>query len=1169
MGHRGRFGVCERVARIPILKQLVELIEGDQRFEQLLETLGRGRGAEVGLDDPLAPAWLAALEAALRREGTSAGAGIGAGPRPLLVVTPGSEAADRLAADLAEFMPGGTVMRFPSRSLVLAGELGEDPQSVALRARGLSLLRAEDPRSHGSASGASRKRAADPRTPGRAPAGKAADHPQATPGSFVLVADLAALLLPQPVSLAAVEPLLLEKGGVYDMEEIAERLVRFGYRREYLTEAMGQFSVRGGILDVFNPVDACPLRAEFTGDRVERLTQFHPVTQRTIGAIKESAVYPVEPGLEGEEKAPLAALVPEGGLIALMDPKLAFERAQGHKEPGLLSLDEALAAARVPVVRLDPLSGDPGFRCIRPKAYRGRVDEMMEDLRDLLGKGYSVGLLLETEGRRERVAELLDEAGIPRSQGTVAPAGKSAIRPRAVALATGSLSSGLTMPEKLFTLLTESDIFGKEERRRRGRATTAGGAIESYEDLEPGNYVVHVNHGIGVYSGLVQRTLDGATREYLAINYAEGDSLYVPTDRVDLVHRYIGAEKPAVHGLTGGRWRQAKRRARAAVQLMAKELLELYADRMASPGYAFPPDEPWQREMEDCFPYEETPDQARAIEDVKGDMERAVPMDRLVYGDVGYGKTEVAIRAAFKAVMDGKQVAILVPTTILAQQHYHTFVHRCSSFPVRVEALSRFRTGPEQRRIIEELAEGKIDVVIGTHRLLQKDVIIPELGLVVIDEEHRFGVAHKERLKAIRRSVDVLTLTATPIPRTLQMSLSGIRDMSTIETPIQDRYSVIVSVGPFREDLAREAIERELARDGQVFYVHNRVQSIEAVGRKVRRMAPQARVAVAHGQMDERQLERIMDEFIEHRYDVLVCTTIIESGLDVPSVNTLIVESAELLGLAQLYHLRGRVGRSDRQAYAFFFFREGSLTQDAYRRLKVIRDFSELGSGFRVAMQDLEIRGAGNLLGAEQHGHVEAVGFELYTRLLAEAVDKLRGVRRHRAYEVTLDLPLPAFVPQAYVSSSSRRIEIYRRLSDAASGTAIEDLATEVEDRYGAPPAEVKGLFAASQLRLRCLELAIREVGHEGDSLALKFRERGEKNASALLELVGTREELKAARYNSALRELTLEFPHGAWRRRGLELARVLTGWLDAVYSGSAERPEGEVEAGEEPGGVA
>jgi len=1100
------------------LRKLEKIITGDERFAALVGQMrqGAGQGARlaVGLDEPLMPAFTAALRANLKG--------------PLMVIAPGAEYGDIFAENLAVFLGEGSAQRFPSRGLVIAGEAGEDPESVALRHRGLRELR----------------------------------HPASDGARAVLVADLRAFLQPQPLSLAERSPLTLETGRQYDLEVLERELVALGYRREYMTEGFGQFSVRGGILDVYNPVEQMPVRAEFAGDTLERLARFNPVTQRSLERLKAATIYAA--GLNDatgktakkeqkqEKSAALASLVPPDGLILVLEPQLCRERAEGWSEPELMSFDAALGAAHAATLFADPLAADEGFRCERPRGYRGRLEDLIADLRDFTAKRYRVGLFLETEGRLERLREILAEEEIP------LVLGKGSITAGAVHLALGSLSTGLLLPRQRLALLSEADVFGRVERRRAGRETTSGRPIESYQDLEPGDYVVHVNHGIGIYGGLTQKSLDGSAREYLTIHYAEGDALYVPTDRIELVHRYVGAEKPPVYRLTGSHWRQVKRRARVAVQQMAGELLELYAERMAAEGWAFSPDGPWQQEMEASFAYQETPDQAKAIEDVKSDMEKPVPMDRLVYGDVGYGKTEIAIRAAFKAVMEGKQVVVLAPTTVLAQQHYHTFSDRFASFPIRVEALSRFRSPREQKQIIEDLSQGKVDVVIGTHRLFQKDVIIPELGLIVVDEEHRFGVAHKERLKAMRRTVDVLTLTATPIPRTLQMSLSGIRDMSIIDTPIQDRYSVITSVGPYEKQVVQESVRRELARDGQVFYVHNRVQTIDAVARRLQKLVPEARISIGHGQMDEQKLARVMDGFVAHEFDVLVCTTIVESGLDIPNVNTLIVEGAEILGLSQLYHLRGRIGRSHRQAYAFFFFTHGSLTEGAYRRLKVIRDFSELGSGFRIAMKDLEIRGAGNLLGPEQHGHVEAVGFELYNRLLAEAVDRLRGVRRFRVSEVSIDLPLPAFIPATYVSSASRRVEIYRRISEAVDDEALADLQAEVADRYGAEPLEVLGLFRAAALRLRCLRLGLREVGRSGeapDAVVLKLRERAEERAASLQETLAP---LRAAviadfSYNTALRELTVEFPRDSWRTRGLHQLELITGWLDDIVKAESE----------------
>jgi transcription-repair coupling factor (superfamily II helicase) len=603
---------------------------------------------------------------------------------------------------------------------------------------------------------------------------------------------------------------------------------------------------------------------------------------------------------------------------------------------------------------------------------------------------------------------------------------------------------------------------------------------------------------------MVDRDLLGVHREYLVIEYAQADRLYVPSDQVDLVSKYVGGEAPRINRLGTGDWAKTKARVRRKARRIATELVALYGQRLRAKGHAFTPDTPWQRELEDSFPFEETPDQLRAIDEVKDDMEKPIPMDRLVCGDVGYGKTEIAVRAAFKAVADGKQTAVLVPTTILAQQHHATFVERFRNFPVRVEMLSRFLSAAEARRVIADVAEGKIDVVVGTHRLLQDDVKFRDLGLVIVDEEQRFGVQQKERLKSLRAHVDVLTLTATPIPRTLEMATAGIRDMSIVDTPPENRHPVMTYVGEFDRETARSALRRELLRDGQVFYVHPRVATIQHAARELNELVPEARIGVAHGQMDEHALEQAMLDFGEAKTNVLVCTTIIESGLDIPTVNTLIVERADLLGLSQMYQLRGRVGRAHERAYAYLFFPpERSITEEAHERLKTIAEHSGLGSGFRIAMRDLEIRGAGNLLGEEQHGHISEVGFDLYVKLVAEAVDEARGLPWSEDTEVRIDLPLQAFIPKGYVADENLRLEAYRRIASARSPEDLSEVRAELEDRYGAPvPPPVEALFGVASLRRLMVGMGVTEAATVAGHLRIRPIELAESREVRLQRLL-------------------------------------------------------------------
>jgi transcription-repair coupling factor (superfamily II helicase) len=623
--------------------------------------------------------------------------------------------------------------------------------------------------------------------------------------------------------------------------------------------------------------------------------------------------------------------------------------------------------------------------------------------------------------------------------------------------------------------VAEADLTGRRRVHRRARGARKG--ADFYDDLKPGDYVVHHQHGVGRYGGMVTRAIGGAERDYMLLEYKGADKLYIPTDQVGSVRRYTGGDSPALSRLGGGEWQKTRSRVRAAVREIAAELVVLYRQRLATPGHAFPEDTPWQREIEEAFPYEETPDQLGAIDAVKADMERSVPMDRLVCGDVGYGKTEVAVRATFKAVQDGKQVAILAPTTLLANQHGQTFRERYANYPVRVEVLSRFLSAKEQKQVVRDLASGDVDVVIGTHRLLSADIAFKDLGLLVVDEEQRFGVKHKEKIKQLRADVDVLTLTATPIPRTLEMSLTGIRDLSLVNTPPEDRQPILTYVGEYDDRAVAEAIRRELLREGQVFYVHNRVQDIDMTAMHVRELVPEARIAIAHGQMDESSLERVVLDFADHQFDVLVCTTIVESGLDMPTVNTMVVDRADLLGLAQMYQLRGRVGRRGQRAYAYLLHpADRVLSEEAYERLKTIGEFTDLGSGFKIAMRDLEIRGAGNMLGEIQSGHIAAVGFDLYCEMVTEAVGELTGTAPDVPVEVVIDLPADAHLPRDYVSRDDVRIEAYRRLAAVVDPSDVDDIRGEWLDRYGPLPPAAEALLAAARLRAECVRIGASSV---------------------------------------------------------------------------------------------
>jgi len=685
----------------------------------------------------------------------------------------------------------------------------------------------------------------------------------------------------------------------------------------------------------------------------------------------------------------------------------------------------------------------------------------------------------------QRLAELLADRGCPivPMKGMEEPSGPG------LHLVHGSLKNGWSSDEMGALVLSDTEIFGWTKVHRVARRRAA--PRESFlSDLVEGDLAVHVEHGIGRFLGMERMAAEGLEREYLVLEYAEGDKLYVPVDQLDRIARYVGAGEatPSLSRLGTSEWARAKERVKNSVRNVAKELLRVYSARQAQEGYAFPPDTPWQGELEDSFPYVETVDQLHAIREVKADMEAIRPMDRLICGDVGYGKTEVALRAAFKAVMDGKQVAVLVPTTVLAQQHYNTFRERLQPFPVNVEVLSRFRSDREQRQVVEGLKTGKVDLCIGTHRLVQKDVEFKDLRLVIVDEEQRFGVMHKERLKKLRQQVDVLTLSATPIPRTLHMALAGIRDMSTMETPPEDRLPIRTFVTDYSDSMVREAILREIDRGGQIYFVHNRVQNIHFIAGHLQKLVPEARFAVGHGQMPEEKLERVMMEFADGKHDVLVCTTIIESGLDIPNVNTIIVNRADRFGLAQLYQLRGRVGRGANRAYGYFLYqRDKQLTETAEKRLKTIFENTELGSGFRIAMKDLEIRGAGNLLGVEQHGQVNAVGFDLYTRLLADAVGELQGKAPRSSPEVTIDLPLEAHLPEGYVVEEASRLSLYQRLAGLRKEEDLGSMMAEMQDRFGPLPVEAQNLFYLVNLKIMAGSLGVRSIGTVEREIVVKL----------------------------------------------------------------------------------
>jgi len=790
--------------------------------------------------------------------------------------------------------------------------------------------------------------------------------------------------------------------------------------------------------------------------------------------------------------------------------------------------------------------------------YHGDTGRVVDDLKRWSGAGWSIALVFEADGPAQRAVEVLRDAGLGATKVERIEAPPAAGE---VLVACGSLQHGFLDEAAQVAIVTGYDISGgrgastRDLQRRPTRRRTTIDPLE----LRAGDYVVHEQHGIGRYVEMVQRTVNGANREYLVIEYAPskrgqpGDRLFVPTDQLDQLSRYVGGEQPTLHKLGGTDWQKSKARARKAVRGVAAQLIQLYAARKAAKGHAFGPDTPWQRELEDAFPYTETPDQLAAIEEVKRDMEQPIPMDRLICGDVGFGKTEIAVRAAFKAVQDGKQVAVLVPTTLLAQQHYNTFTERMGQFPVRIRQLSRFQTQKEAEETIAMLADGSVDIVIGTHRLLSDTVRFKSLGLVIVDEEQRFGVEHKEYLKRLRTSVDVLSMSATPIPRTLEMAITGIREMSTIATPPEERHPVLTFVGPYDDKQVAAAIHRELLRDGQVFYVHNRVETIENAARKLRELVPEARIAVAHGQMGEDALEKVMISFWQKEYDVLVCTTIVESGIDIPNANTLIVERADLLGLAQLHQIRGRVGRGRERAYAYFLYpADRPLTEQAHERLATIAQHTELGAGMYVAMKDLEIRGAGNLLGGEQSGHIEGVGFDLYVRMVSEAVQAFKGERLDEEdAEVKIDLPVDAHLPHDYIGVERLRLEMYRKLAEARDEEALQEVVAEMTDRYGEPPEPVANLVAVARFRLLARAYGLTDVSMQGRHVRFSPLSLPDSKQMRLKRYYPD------AVYKAALEQVSV--PRPATRRVGGEPLRdqALLQWCARLLSDVLGEPEG------------
>lgn len=1045
--------------------------------------------------------------------------------RPLLVVSPTTTEAERLAQDLAVYLGPAEVLTYPAWETLPFERVSPSIETMGHRLRTIWHLQ----------------------DPDRCPK--------------VISTSVRALIQRLSPHIEELEPLVIGTDEVIDSTSLIRRLVEFGYRREHQVEHRGEMAVRGSIVDVFPSTADGPIRIDLWGDEIDRLCEFTINDQRSTIDVSEVTIFPcrellitddvreradelmaTEPwgreqwqrltdgelfdGMESwlpwlsDDERVLPDLLHNDALIVLVEPRRMRDRGAdllneeadlaaslartwgvdsvtdqvddaaaappstaGRVFPPLhLPFDRLLARTGAPSVTVTAVPEGPDVAVMPASGWDAPGEALAKRLTQLTGDRFRVIITAAGAGSAARVKNVLDEWGIGVVEhGTEVP---ELFTPGAHLVVT-SIERGFILPDAQLAVLTESDLTGRRRAHRKARPRKRQ-SEGFFDDLSPGDYVVHHQHGVGRFAGMVKRAIGGHERDYLMLEYKGNDRLYLPSDQIDLIRRFTSGDQPTLHRLGGSEFAKSKARVRSAVAEIAQELVVLYQQRRSTAGHPFGPDTPWQTEVEEAFPYELTPDQATAVVETKADMEAVVPMDRLVVGDVGFGKTEIALRAAFKAVQDGKQVAILVPTTLLAQQHAQTFIDRYAPYPIRVEVLSRFLTAAQARKVIAATTEGKVDVLIGTHRILSEDVRFAKLGLLIVDEEQRFGVSHKEAIKQFRAdgdrpegrvAVDVLTLSATPIPRTLEMSLTGIRDLSLLNTPPADRQPILTYVGEYDERAAAEAIRRELLREGQVFFVHNRVQSIDKVAGDLRALVPEARIAVAHGQMDEGSLEKVVLDFWAGEYDVLVCTTIIESGIDMPTVNTLVVDRAELLGLGQLHQLRGRVGRSGQRAYAYLFTRpDAVLSEEAYERLKTIGESTELGAGFKIAMRDLELRGAGNLLGTGQTGHIAAVGYDLYCQLVIEAVAELNGEPIEQPEEIKLDLPVAANLPETYVGAVSQRLEAYRRLAAVRSEEEVEDIRTEWKDRYGPLPEPAERLLDAAVLRSHCVRVGVREL---------------------------------------------------------------------------------------------
>lgn len=924
-----------------------------------------------------------------------------------------------------------------------------------------------------------------------------------------------------------------ESDSTVDIEQLKNQLVALGYERVGQVEMPGQFSVRGGIVDIYCLTEENPWRIELWGDEIDSIRSFDPESQRSLENLEELTIYPAVEHIGDKDMVSFLDYFPEKRAIIFLDEpnrltekggavEEEYRQSRMHREEkGSRNLPENWLCSFeqlqkelnkrncISVCALEPKQA--GWK-VREKfylevksisAYNNSFELLVKDLHQYKKQGYRIALLSGSRTRAERLAKDLQEEGLAAFYGQDYD---REICPGEIMVVYGHAKKGFEYPLIKFAVMTESDIFGQEQKKKKKKKNYSGSRIQDFAELSVGDFVVHEKHGLGIYRGIEKVEVDRIVKDYIKIEYRGGSNLYIPATQLDCLQKYSGADAskaPKLNKLGTQEWNKTKSKVRGAVKNIAKELVELYAVRQEKEGYVCGPDTVWQREFEEMFPYEETEDQLSAIEDAKRDMESTRIMDRLICGDVGYGKTEVALRAAFKEVQESRQVAYLAPTTILAQQIYNTFVQRMKEFPVRVELLCRFRTPAQQKKAIEDLKKGQVDVIIGTHRILSKDVQFKNLGLLIVDEEQRFGVTHKEKIKQLKKDVDVLTLTATPIPRTLHMSLIGIRDMSVLEEPPMDRMPIQTYVMEYDEETVREAINRELRRGGQVYYVYNRVTDIADVALRIAKLVPDARVDFAHGQMSERELENVMYSFVNGDIDVLVSTTIIETGLDISNVNTMIIHDSDRYGLSQLYQLRGRIGRSNRTAYAFLMYRKNvMLKETAEKRLAAIREYTDLGSGFKIAMRDLELRGAGNLLGAQQHGHMNAVGYDLYCKMLNEAVKEAKGIHTMEDFETSVDLNVDAYIPDSYISNEFQKLDIYKRIAGIETQQDYDDMLEELLDRFGEPGKAVLNLLAIAKLKAIAHQGYVTEIKQTGKTVRFTLYEKARLNTEGFPALM-------------------------------------------------------------------